>query len=101
MIISEAEWKTLSPEERVIHYNRNLPQGCTHKANLHDWAPDLREAYSLDPYAHTVHTLEHTVSGFLSGTCECNACVSDAGMERGSPFEHKKRKARENQEVRR
>lgn len=90
MNITEVEWEKLSPEERVIHYNRNLSVGCTHKANLHDWPVDMRESYSFDPYAHTVHTILHSISEM----CECNNCVHDMGIERGSPLEYKKRRMR-------
>lgn len=50
------EWERLTPGQRVIHSNRNLPKGCTHKASLEDWPEGLREAYSYDPYNHTTHT---------------------------------------------
>lgn len=95
MEMTLTEWNMLTPTQRVIHYNRNLKPGCTHKANLLDWPEDLREAYSFDPYAHVSHYDEHhTKEKFFAGTCECNGCTKNVGLERGSPYEYDKRKAR-------
>lgn len=52
------EWLNLTPEQRVIHYNRNLPVNCPHTARLGDWPKDLQESYSFDPYAHVSHSEE-------------------------------------------
>lgn len=86
------EWNRMTTEEREIHYNRNRP--CKHVY----CAPRderLRDAYSYDPYAHTSHDDEcHSPKKFFAGTCECTACVKNVGIERGSPYEYEKRKAR-------
>lgn len=88
----QQSWMDLTPEQRVLHYNRNLPKGCTHKASLFDWPVELRHAFSFDPYFHVAHGMPHTAAGFFSGTCECEACVNDIGLERGSPLEFKTRR---------
>lgn len=36
----------------------------------------------------------HTPAKFFAGTCECYSCVKNIGLERGSPYEYEKRKAR-------
>lgn len=77
----QAWWMALSPLERVVHYNRNLPKGCTHKASLLDWPVELREAYSFDPYAHTAHLRPHkSVSD-----CDCQTCDAKFGLIRDRP----------------
>jgi len=84
---SESEWAALTPEERVIHYNR---QGiCEHKANLFDWPPDLRDSYSHDPYFHTAHMIPCQRWGIKapqrnSIVCECQMCLLQIGIERGT-----------------
>lgn len=86
-------WMDLTPAERVAHYNRNLAYGCTHKASIFDWPPDLVMAYSFDPYAHVSHDdVHHSKEAFFARTCECNACVRNVGLEKGSPYEYNKRK---------
>jgi hypothetical protein len=88
-------WLDLNPTQRVMHYNRNLKAGCTHEANLLDWPVDLREEFSFDPCAHVSHYDEHhTVEKFRAGTCECNGCVKNVGLEKGSHYEYAKRKKR-------
>lgn len=54
-------WIKLTPHQRVLHYNRNLPHNCDHKANLDEWPIDLREPFSFDPYAHIDHTIIQTI----------------------------------------
>lgn len=78
--LSETEWKKLTPEERVIHYNRN--SACEHKANLHDWPPDLREAYSFDPYFHTPHMEPCQRPALSIDECPCQMCSLKIGIER-------------------
>ncbi len=91
--MSLADWKALTPFQRVLHYNRTLRHGCTHEANLMDWPEDLREEYSFDPYAHVSHSdVVHTAEAFFEGTCECNGCVKNVGIERDSVYEYEKRK---------
>lgn len=82
--MSRAEWGAMTPEQRVIHSNRNLPPGCDHKANLLDWPESLQEAYSYDPYFHTTHMMPHDVKKFFMGTCECQMCVQKIGIEVGN-----------------
>ena len=55
--MAETEWAALTPDQRVVHYNRwrSTHTRCDHVANLHDWPVDLRESYSFDPYSHTAH----------------------------------------------
>lgn len=94
-MISLTEWQFMSPTQRVIHYNRNLVAGCTHEANLLDWPEDLREEFSHDPGAHVSHMDEiHTIQKFKAGTCECNGCTKNVGLEKGSHYEYAKRKKR-------
>lgn len=88
--MSEKAWLALTPEQRVTHYNRLVE--CEHKADIESWPVELRESYSFDPYFHVAHSTVHTAKGFFDATCECQSCVNDIGIERGSPFEYKKRR---------
>lgn len=74
-----ASWYEMKPEERVIHYNRNLPKGCNHKADFLSWPKEMRESYSFDPYAHTPHMEPHIPN---NKKCECQMCIYKIGNSR-------------------
>lgn len=94
-MMSLTEWAILTPQQRVIHYNRNLVAGCPHEANIMDWPEDLWDSFSFDPGAHVSHIdIKHTVAAFKAGTCECDGCLKNVGLERGSHYEYLKRKKR-------
>lgn len=83
--LSESEWTALSPAERVIHFNRlNI---CEHKANLHNWPPDLRDSYSQDPYFHMAHMDPCKRWGIKPPErwaieCMCQMCAGKIGISR-------------------
>jgi hypothetical protein len=81
--LSESEWSALSPTERVVHYNRM--NKCEHKANMHDWPPDLRDSYSYDPYFHTAHMDPCKRWGIKPPArwaieCDCQMCLGKFGL---------------------
>lgn len=81
--LSESEWEALTPEERVVHCNRQTK--CEHKANLHDWPVDLRDSYSHDPYFHTAHMDVCRRWGIRQPArweieCNCQMCLSNIGL---------------------
>lgn len=85
--LSEEEWAALSPEERVLHYNRQ--NVCEHKADIHSWPKDLVDSYSNDPYFHTAHMDEcHRWGiphpGRWSIPCQCQMCLGMIGIERNT-----------------
>lgn len=73
-------WMDLTPQQRVIHYNRNLPGGCDHRADLEFWPEALREAWSFDPYAHVAHI---DLCFKSAGDCDCQTCEGNFGIWRG------------------
>ena len=79
--MEQSEWLALTPEQRVIHYNRNC--SCEHKASPANWPADLIEGFSFDPYFHTAHlqTCERPVKSI--NECECQMCLGKFGIERG------------------
>lgn len=70
-------WFEMTAMERVIHYNRNLPKGCTHKADLMAWPMEFREPWSYDPYMHIQHMDPH-ITG--NKKCECQMCLYKIGQ---------------------
>lgn len=81
--MSLSDWNAMTPEQRVIHSNRNLPDGCNHTADLSTWSAPLQSEYSFDPYFHTPHMMSHDIKKFFMGTCECQTCVLRMGIEDG------------------
>jgi hypothetical protein len=76
--LTEAEWSALTPEDRVVHYNRNC--SCEHKANIHDWPVDLRESYSFDPYFNTAHMEVCQRPKVSIKDCPCQMCKARIGV---------------------
>jgi len=72
--LTKLGWYGLTPEERVIHYNRQ--NVCEHKADIRAWPELLREQYSLDPYANTPHLSPHKRQ---DKTCACQTCIGQFG----------------------
>lgn len=87
--ISESEWETMTAEAREIHYNRQ--KICEHPY-VFEGAPELREAYSRDPYFHSLHSPAHTAAGFFAGTCACNDCVHGTGLVGAQLVHHGQRR---------
>lgn len=81
--MSLPDWNALTPEQRVIHYQRNRVPGCDHSAESGVWPEPLRVEYSFDPYAHIQHMMPHDIKKFFMGTCECQTCVLRMGIEDG------------------
>lgn len=79
--LSELAWEGLTPEERVIQYNRHLPVGCDHPADIKSWPEGLRESFSHDPYFHTAHMVPHGVD--VDVPCECQTCEGHFGRVGG------------------
>ena len=76
-------WLDLTTEQREIHYNRT--RKCNHEYKFpFPEHPELRDAYSYDPYAHTSHSPPHSAELFFMGKCPCNTCVLGFGIERGT-----------------
>jgi hypothetical protein len=80
--MSGSEWDALQPEERVVHYNRNLSGRCEHKANLSDWPVDLRDSYSHDTYFHTAHMETCQKPKVQMKDCPCQMCRGRIGTGR-------------------
>jgi hypothetical protein len=78
--LSEQEWSGITPPERVVHYNRNLPRNCKHSVNILDWPIDLVESYSHDPYFHTAHLAP--CERKTNPNCKCETCVAGIGIPR-------------------
>lgn len=81
--MTEKEWEDIGTTDRVVHYNRQ--NVCEHKANMHDWPPDLRESYSMDPYFHTAHMEPCKRWGIKPPQrwgidCACNMCLGKFGL---------------------
>ena len=72
--MTQQEWYALSPEQRVLHYNRNCH--CEHKASMLAWHPVLIEEMSYDPYFSTAHMLPCLRPAF----CECQTCLLKFGI---------------------
>lgn len=78
--LSAADWRALTPDQRVVHYNRY--KRCEHAADLFSWPVELREEYSHDPYFNTPHLLVHSVELFFRGLCECQTCAGKFGIDK-------------------
>lgn len=78
-------WTDLTSEQREIQYNRD--RKCKHEYTYSgpDYAPDLRESFSFDPYFHTAHMDPCARYGTpppsrWSIDCECQMCVGKIGV---------------------
>ena len=90
---SESEWKTLSTDNREVHYNRR--QVCDHpysypgipidKERWDKTNETLRDQMSFDPYAHTAHMDVCT----KDDKCFCQMCANNIGIARGQKREFK------------
>lgn len=85
--LTQTEWYALTPQERIIHYNRNRPADCDHPFVYRGIAGHvdddrLLEAQSFDPYANTPHMFPHSVEKYRAGTCDCQTCDGKFGLER-------------------
>jgi hypothetical protein len=78
--LTKEQWEAMAPIERVVHYNRNLPRGCTHKANIADWPVDLIDSYSHDPYFHTAHMEPCQRPAVSMKECPCQMCRGRIGI---------------------
>lgn len=83
--LTKAEWYGMTPEQRIVHYNRNCP--CEHpfvyhgiEGNVND--ERLLDQQSLDPYANTSHSRPHSVELFFQGLCICQTCEGKFGIPR-------------------
>lgn len=89
-MMTEFEWKAMTPEQREIHYNRN--RHCEHiyeypgvetEPGVFDKTNErLRESYSFDPYFHTAHMEPCT----KEKKCACAMCSQKIGIERSGRF---------------
>lgn len=80
--LSEMEWNALTPEQRIIHYERHKPKDCDHPFVYQHTDELLFDAQSHDPYHNTPHMRPHSIELFYKGQCECQTCVGGYGIPR-------------------
>jgi hypothetical protein len=71
------EWNKLTTEQRVIHYRRF--QLCPHAYEL-PVDDRLTEAWSFDPYAHSMHMEKCERPEKSIDECSCQMCAMKIGI---------------------